>query len=197
MSYKICTKCHKRKHIGKSFYKDSGQKSGIHPNCKDCRRKQKGIKKRFPREKKNRQGETMRRCSTCGHYKKQEMFYSNPTTKDGLHNHCKMCSIKHASSEVSRVGRHGRRQRERMIALCAYTKGKPACKCCGESIYEFLCIDHVYGGGVQHRKQVGTNFYRWLANNQFPNGFQVLCHNCNMAKGFYGKCPHAKNTTGT
>lgn len=30
----------------------------------------------------------------------------------------------------------------------------------------------------------------WLRRNNYPNGFQVLCHNCNMAKGFYGKCPH-------
>jgi hypothetical protein len=26
--------------------------------------------------------------------------------------------------------------------------------------------------------------------NEFPDGFQVLCHNCNLAKGYYGECPH-------
>lgn len=32
---KICTKCKKEKSI-KEFYKHSGQKSGLHPNCKEC-----------------------------------------------------------------------------------------------------------------------------------------------------------------
>lgn len=30
----------------------------------------------------------------------------------------------------------------------------------------------------------------WLKTNGYPDGFQTLCHNCNMAKGFYGICPH-------
>ena len=33
----------------------------------------------------------------------------------------------------------------------------------------------------------------WMIKNNFPKGFQVLCHNCNLAKGFYGKCPHEKS----
>ena len=197
MSYKICTMCHKRKHVGKSFYKDSGQKSGVHPSCKDCNRARTGIKKRLPKERKNKQGDIVRRCSTCEVYKLKEKFYRNPATNDGIHHQCKSCSIKGARSEASKIGRNGRRQRERMIALIAYSGGKPLCRCCGEIRYEFLCIDHINGGGGRHRKQVGTNFYRWLAKNGFPKGFQVLCHNCNMAKGFYGKCPHETNTTGT
>jgi len=66
------------------------------------------------------------------------------------------------------------------------------CACCGESRYEFLAIDHIYGGGNQHRKTIkGERVYAWLIKNNFPEGFQLLCHNCNMAKGFYGICPHA------
>jgi hypothetical protein len=68
------------------------------------------------------------------------------------------------------------------------------CQCCGESTFEFLCIDHINGGGNKHRLEVlrGTNFYSWLKKNNYPTGYQVLCHNCNMAKGMYGKCPHEK-----
>jgi hypothetical protein len=29
-----------------------------------------------------------------------------------------------------------------------------------------------------------------LIKNNFPDGFQVLCHNCNMSIGLYGYCPH-------
>ncbi len=66
------------------------------------------------------------------------------------------------------------------------------CACCGESHIEFLCIDHVNGQGNKHRKTIkaGHDFYNWLIKNDFPQGFQTLCHNCNMAKGFYGYCPH-------
>ena len=32
--------------------------------------------------------------------------------------------------------------------------------------------------------------YRWLKNHNYPEGFQVLCYNCNLPKGVYGVCPH-------
>lgn len=51
-------------------------------------------------------------------------------------------------------------------------------------------IDHINGGGTKHRKQIGSHIYNWIKNNEFPEGFQVLCFNCNLAKGFYGVCPH-------
>lgn len=67
------------------------------------------------------------------------------------------------------------------------------CACCGERHYEFLSIDHIDGGGKAHRRVIGTSgksIIYWLVKNDYPEGFQVLCHNCNMAKGFYGVCPH-------
>lgn len=65
------------------------------------------------------------------------------------------------------------------------------CQCCGESTYEFLSIDHINSGGNKHKKELGVKTIgRWLFKNNFPAGFQVLCHNCNMAKGIYGACPH-------
>lgn len=64
------------------------------------------------------------------------------------------------------------------------------CVCCGETEPKFLCIDHINGGGAKHVREIGGNFYHWLKKSGYPEGFQVLCHNCNMAKGFYGSCPH-------
>lgn len=72
------------------------------------------------------------------------------------------------------------------------------CSCCKENRYEFLCIDHINGGGNIHRKKIGdggTSFYGWLKKNDYPVGFQVLCHNCNMSKGSYGYCPHQGKRT--
>lgn len=66
------------------------------------------------------------------------------------------------------------------------------CACCGESTYEFLAIDHHEVSGKEHRQQVKREVYRDLRQRGFPPGFRVLCHNCNMAIGFYGECPHKK-----
>jgi hypothetical protein len=68
------------------------------------------------------------------------------------------------------------------------------CVCCGEMAIEFLSIDHVNNDGAEHRKTVlgQGRIYPWLVQQGFPSGFQVLCMNCNTAKGFYGECPHER-----
>lgn len=66
------------------------------------------------------------------------------------------------------------------------------CQCCGEERYEFLAIDHINGGGNKHRKSMPRKhrtFREWLDATK-PEGFRVLCHNCNMAFGLYRFCPH-------
>lgn len=66
------------------------------------------------------------------------------------------------------------------------------CKCCGEQTPEFLSVDHVQNDGAEHRKTVGSGYalYLLLAKSPISDRFQLLCHNCNLAKGFYGTCPH-------
>jgi hypothetical protein len=67
------------------------------------------------------------------------------------------------------------------------------CQCCGEFRYEFLAIDHKNGGGLKQRRELGKEgqkFVFWLRKNNYPEGYQVLCHNCNLALGHYGFCPH-------
>lgn len=64
-----------------------------------------------------------------------------------------------------------------------YTNGLMCCADCGQDIFELLTIDHINGGGGKHRKEIGSrNFYVWLRKNNFPQGYQVLCYNCNMVK---------------
>lgn len=71
------------------------------------------------------------------------------------------------------------------------------CECCKESRFEFLAIDHVDGGGVKHLREIKSrNLAVWIFKNNYPTGFRILCHNCNMALGFYGYCPHQKRKTG-
>jgi hypothetical protein len=68
------------------------------------------------------------------------------------------------------------------------------CVCCGESNLVFLTIDHMDNNGAEHRKKInrfGEGFYRWLISNNFPNGYQVLCFNCNCGRKINGGiCPH-------
>lgn len=74
------------------------------------------------------------------------------------------------------------------------------CACCGEIEEKFLSIDHVNGGGNQHRKQISSGYdsgggqtYLWLIRNNFPDGFQLLCMNCNWGRTYNnGVCPHKK-----
>lgn len=84
-------------------------------------------------------------------------------------------------------------QRIRKIVLEHYGG---CCVCCGVSEFEFLAMDHKEGNGNQHRLSVTGHKkaipYRWYIQNNFPSEFQILCHNCNVAKGNYGVCPHQK-----
>lgn len=78
----------------------------------------------------------------------------------------------------------------RTQVLMHYSKGKMECNCCGEKIFEFLTIDHINGRKGEKRKLTGLALIRWLIKNNLPEGFQVLCWNCNCTKGFHGVCEH-------
>lgn len=68
-----------------------------------------------------------------------------------------------------------------------------ACACCHVTDKEFLTVDHINNDGKEHRKAIkDLNINQWLVRHNFPEGFQLLCYNCNLAKGRYGYCPHDK-----
>jgi len=96
-------------------------------------------------------------------------------------------------NQKERIAANSRRRNRRLkIETIQHYGGH--CACCGETIIEFLAIDHESGHGNQHRKETGCNggviFFRWLKSHHWPAGFRVLCHNCNMAIGSWGFCPH-------
>ena len=70
------------------------------------------------------------------------------------------------------------------------------CACCGETEPKFLSIDHINNNGAEQRRNrdygsSGTAFYLWLRKNAFPEGYQVLCMNCQVGKHRNGGvCPH-------
>jgi len=74
----------------------------------------------------------------------------------------------------------------RMKVLGHYSNGALKCAHCGEVDLEVLCLDHINGRGNQQRRETGKSngngFYRWIITNSYPEGFQVLCANCNIRK---------------
>lgn len=88
-----------------------------------------------------------------------------------------------------------RRRHDRIRCLEHYSLGKMVCSCCGENHLEFLSIDHINGGGNRHRKEIGgsgNSLFLWLIKNGFPDGYRVLCYNCNCSLGYYKYCPHSR-----
>lgn len=88
-------------------------------------------------------------------------------------------------------------QKHRLIALTHYSGGvTPFCSCCRETILRFMTIDHINGGGAKHQKTISSlSFFTWLIKNNFPDGFRVLCYNCNIGRAHNGgTCPHEENS---
>lgn len=84
-------------------------------------------------------------------------------------------------------------RQQRIDVLSHYSDGEMLCDCCGIKHVEFLCIDHIDGGGTAHRKSLTHHdFYRHLIKEGYPEGYRVLCHNCNSSYGHYGYCPHQR-----
>ena len=165
------------------------------------------------RNKSNRQiylDEKYKTCLDCGAEIKKEESLDITGRYCSLKRYCQLCKSKRAEDYKSRQREASRlrsalrtlrnkesenqRKREymrgiRRAVINAYG-GK--CACCGASEYEFLALDHINGGGRKERLKLSPyKLYRILIKNNFPQGeHQILCHNCNCAKGAYGTCPH-------
>ena len=90
---------------------------------------------------------------------------------------------------------HERKIERNKLRIEVITHYGNKCECCGESLPEFLSIDHINSGGNAHRREIkasSINLYRWLKNNNYPDGFRILCMNCNWSFGIYGE-EHIKN----
>lgn len=167
METQICLQCKISKLL--TDYAKSKNSVGIKPTCKKC-------------ESSNRKKAVLNRiaeggCSRC--LNKRDNF-------TGL---CSKC----------RTYDKTLRTKLKLAAFQAY--GGPVCACCGELHLEFLSLDHINGGGNIHRRQIskserysgfmaGHKMYAWLKRQKYPEGFRVLCMNCNFALGHCGYCPH-------
>lgn len=124
-------------------------------------------------------------CKTCGEHKPRSEFYRHTYGK--IYGTCKACHI---------IRCHHTDHSNRIAVLSYYSVGDEIqCECCGETHTAFLSLDHKDGGGNEHRREIGVGGKRmatWIAKNNFPPMFRVLCHNCNFAEGIFGYCPHQR-----
>lgn len=111
----------------------------------------------------------------------------NGTHRERIRRTCKENNIKNRERYNKQKREKGASHRQLVLEHYGST-----CSCCGEIRKEFLAVDHINGGGNKHKKTIGGRIYTWLIKNQFPEGFRILCHNCNQALGAYGYCPHQK-----
>lgn len=116
---------------------------------------------------------------------------------------CKPCYFKKKEYDNENRGRinkvtRNRTKRLKKEAIDAYG-GK--CGCCGETNIVFLTIDHINNDGAKHRRELsgkdkkgtggGTVTYLFLKKNNYPEGYRVLCFNCNCGRNINGGiCPH-------
>jgi hypothetical protein len=133
--------------------------NGTRPVCRPCREK-------LRQEHGNL---VLPNCLICG----------APTVrpKKGAVYFCPDCAAK-------RQQQRGRWINRRLLQQVAEHYGG-RCASCGEDELLFLTVDHVAGGGAADRKlgRGGVNMYRWLRDNDYPEGYQMLCWNCNGKKG--------------
>jgi hypothetical protein len=107
------------------------------------------------------------------------------------------CDI-HAEHNRKKTLESNHRKRQKVFAH--YCAGEPHCMCpgCRTRYIGFLQLDHVNGWGRDSRRKLqlgngGARYWKWIIENNYPDGFQILCANCNGmgAKGKKKHCPLA------
>jgi hypothetical protein len=167
MKTKICSQCGKRKTLD-CFWKENRALDGKTSACKNCCNQ--SARRYYRKCRRENLGQLRKKGRIAAALWRER----NPERhKQNCLNYTKTLKLK---------------------TLQHYSSKIPKCKCCGEKIIEFLAIDHLNGGGGGERRKhgSGSKFYFYLKKHNYPPGYQVLCHNCNMAKGFWGVCPHKK-----
>jgi len=88
--------------------------------------------------------------------------------------------------EETRIRNKNNRRRYKTLVLNYYGN---ICAKCGFSDIRALQLDHINNNGAEERMAVGGskkfsgwNFYKWIVDNNYPEGYQTLCANCNMIK---------------
>ena len=141
-----------------------------------------------------------KKCGRCDEVKPITNFCRDKGRSDGRWAYCRPCQAAQNKETWDRRKAKGlptysavAHRKLRLEVLLHYSGGSIKCACCGETRYEFMSLDHINNDGAEHRRVVGpTGVLQDLKKRGFPPGYQVLCHNCNIARQHFGCCPHQK-----
>lgn len=128
------------------------------------------------------------KAGACERHYEQRKAYDRNLLAQGF------CTWKHPLDEkgfCKQCSDRGKRRNAQLKQEAINAYGG-VCACCSEAQPMFLQIDHINGRHSADGKEklFGGPMYRKLRNAGWPSGYQVLCANCNFAKGMYGTCPH-------
>lgn len=125
--------------------------------------------------------------------KRRRTYTSTPAVRKRIRRQDRIWR-KNNSQKISALNKVYKKKYDLKIKNSVFDYYGKKCICCGESNLIFLSIDHINGGGTKHRKEIGKKSYVWLYQNNFPDGYQTLCFNCNWGKHLNGGvCPHKIN----
>jgi hypothetical protein len=149
-------------------------KSGYCSRTEECRRAR--LRVVDPRRKTSRALYAGDSCAVCG----------APIAGYNTTGHCSR------TAECRRRGEGARRLALKLAAFEAY--GGLCCACCGETRLYFLTLDHVVPirrNKVTQGTESGSDLWWKLKKAGYPDRgqYQVLCFNCNCAKGTGTECP--------
>lgn len=115
----------------------------------------------------------------------QKQYRKNTTEKRRAYNRAWREQNRDKCIEDKRI----ERQRLKTEVLSRYSNGEIICKNCGFKDERALQLDHIFNNGAEERREIfgdrtcaGTTFYRWIRQQNYPDGYQVLCANCNIIK---------------
>lgn len=179
---RVCTECRQRKPVGEFASKRVCIECKTHKVCKVC-------------------GERLHMdafdgwhglvCRTCRKRLDGERYQAD---RERVLARNAAWRAEHAQPDSPYRQRQKRLQTQRKKAIraevLAHYGGR--CACCGETEPLFLTIDHMTMNGGEHRRQIKRfDIAYWLWLNDYPDGFQVLCFNCNSGRYLNGgRCPH-------
>lgn len=188
LSKGLCTGCAKNKLVSKVL-------------CQECLDKMKlyGAKKRLKLKEngiciicRNNPVVDMITCEECNAKQKKRR---NELKEKGLCSICGKNPLINVDACEKCYARQlkARKNKSKIIKEKVYLHyGGYKCNCPGCNITEplALTIDHVNNDGNKHRKKRYWSIFGYLYKNNFPEGFQVLCYNCNCGRARNnGICP--------
>jgi len=167
-----------------SFCKNRSTKDGLHRSCRGCKsiqakRGRERHKDRIAKHNKEYRDNNKEKIASQKHkYYLANKDYIQARINAYIENNHERHNAWGAKS----------RYKLKLEVFSHYSAGQMKCYNCNETDLCVLSMDHIDGGGNNHRKQTGMGCgyraYQWLKQNGYPDGFQVLCMNCQFRKRY-------------